>query len=335
MARRGKTTAKRRGRRRRVDAAFYEAFAEEAEGLRGRLPRGVRAVFTDRTIQESGDAVPPAALISIRTQSVIPPAWAPRLAGVLARSTGYDHLQRYRREVRRPLPCGCLPRYCVRAVAEQAALLWMALLRRLPRQLRQFASFHRDGLTGGEGRGRTLTVVGVGNIGHEICRVGRALGMRVLGVDIVRRHRGVRYVAPARGLAEADVIVCAMNLTARNAGYFDRRAWRRVKPGALFVNIARGELAPTADLARALEEGRVGGAGLDVFEEESEVAVAFRSGRSGPAARALRRLARRPDVLLTPHNAFNTSESVRRKTEQAAAEIVRFLRTGAFRWPVP
>lgn len=335
MAQRERTTARKSVRRRRVDVAFYEAFAEEAEGLRGRLPRDVRAAFTDRTVQESGDVTPPAALISIRTQSVIPPAWAPRLSGVLTRSTGYDHLQRYRRQTRRPLPCGYLPRYCARAVAEHAALLWLALLRRLPRQLRQFAAFHRDGLTGGECRGRTLTVVGVGNIGHEICRLGRGLGMRVLGVDRVRRHRDVSYVSPARGLALADVLACAMNLTAANAGYFDRRAWKRVKRGAIFVNIARGELAPTAELARALDEGRLGGAGLDVFEEESEVAAAFRSGRSGPAARALRRLARRPDVLLTPHNAFNTCESVRRKTEQAAAEMVRFLRTGAFRWPVP
>ncbi|MBP7829725.1 MAG: hydroxyacid dehydrogenase [Kiritimatiellae bacterium] len=325
----------KKARQRPADVVFYEAFAEEAAALRALLPRGVRAVLTGRTIQERGDAEPPAALVSIRTQSILPPAWAPRLSGVLTRSTGYDHLRRYRERAGRPLPCGYLPRYCARAVAEHAAMLWLALLRRLPLQLRQFAAFDRDGLTGGECLGRTLTVVGVGNIGREIARVGRGLGLRVRGVDLARRHPEIDYVPPARGLAEADVIVCAMNLTARNAGYFNRAAWRRVRPGALFVNIARGELAPTADLAWALDTGRLAGAGLDVFEDESEVAVAFRTGRAGRAARALRRLARRPNVLLTPHNAFNTAEAVRRKAEQAAAEVARFLRTGAFRWPVP
>lgn len=322
-------------RQRPADVVFYEAFAEEAEALRARLPRGVRAVLTGLTIQESGDAAPPAALVSVRTQSALPPAWAPRLSGVLTRSTGYDHIRLYRERAGRPLPCGYLPRYCARAVAEHAAMLWLALLRRLPLQLRQFAAFDRDGLTGGECLGRTLTVVGVGNIGREIARVGRGLGLRVRGVDLVRCHREIEYVPPARGLAEADVIVCAMNLTAENAAYFNRAAWRRVRPGAVFVNIARGELAPAADLAWALEAGRLGGAGLDVFEDEGEVAVAFRSGRASRAALALRRLARRPDVLLTPHNAFNTAEAVRRKAEQAAAEVTRFLRTGAFRWPVP
>ena len=323
-------------RSRNADVVFYEAFAEEAEALRSRLPAGLRAILTDRTIQEQGEAAPPAALVSLRTQSVLPLAWAPRLAGVLTRSTGYDHVRLYREQAGRPLPCGYLPRYCARAVAEHALLLWLALLRRLPLQLRQFAGFDRDGLTGRECLGRTLTVVGVGNIGREVARVGRGLGMRVLGVDLIRRHPEIAYVSPGNGLSSAEVIVCAMNLTADNRGYFNRRTWRLVRPGTVFVNIARGELAPTADLTWALDRGLLGGAGLDVFEEESEAAGALRGARQrDPAARALLKLARRTDVLLTPHNAFNTTEAVRRKAEQAVEQVTRFLKTGTFRWPVP
>lgn len=322
-----------------TDTFFYECFEEEAEELRRRLPADVTAGWSRDTIQERGDAAPPARLISVRTQSKIPLEWASALAGVLTRSTGHDHLARYREWAGRPVPCGYLPLYCTRAVAEHALLLWLALLRRLPRQLRQFGEFNRDGLTGGECQGRVLAVVGVGNIGGEVARLGTALGMEVLGVDLVRRHTQVTYVEPHEALARADVIVCAMNLTPDNRGYFCRRTWEHVRAGAVFVNIARGELSPTADLAWALDHGRLDGVGLDVFEGESDIAVSLRTGRAQTeptaASCGLLDLARRPNVLLTPHNAFNTEEAVRRKAEQTVRQVVHFLKTGVFLWPVP
>jgi D-lactate dehydrogenase len=124
------------------------------------LPPQISAGYTDATIQEAGHASPPARLVSIRTQSQIPLAWAPELDAILSRSTGYDHLAAYAATTEAPLALGFLPLYCHRAVAEQAMLLWMALLRRLPRQIAQFRTFHRDGITGGECAGRTLVVVG-------------------------------------------------------------------------------------------------------------------------------------------------------------------------------
>ncbi len=111
-----------------MDVFFYEAFAEEAEYLQQYLPSGIAAEFTWKTVQEYGTAEPPAGLISIRTQSVIPLSWAAKLAGILSRSTGYDHLEKYQEQGNYNLPCGYLPAYCSRAVAEQAMLMWMALL---------------------------------------------------------------------------------------------------------------------------------------------------------------------------------------------------------------
>ncbi len=108
-----------------LDVFFYEAFAEEAEALRALLPPRVRAGFTRQTIQEYGQAGPGAGLISIRTQSVIPTAWADRLGAILSRSTGYDHLHAYRRRVGRDLPC-VIWLHCHRAVAEQALLMCSA-----------------------------------------------------------------------------------------------------------------------------------------------------------------------------------------------------------------
>ncbi len=317
---------------------FYEAFAEEADAIRRHLPDDLDAGFDWRTIQEAEHAEPPARVISIRTQSAIPPAWADKLAGILTRSTGYDHIRDYRRETGVCVPAGYLPDYCTRAVAEQAALLWMALLRRLPAQLEQFDTFHRDGLTGTECAGRTLLVVGVGRIGREVVRIGEGLGMRVLGVDIDRKHDDVEYVSIDKGLPLGDVIVCAMNLTDENVGYFDRARLSRATPGLVFVNVTRGELAPTVDLLTLLDAGHLGGIGLDVYECEKDLAVALRAGRAPPEAVAVAatlELSRRENVILTPHNAFNTAEAVERKAAQSVESIIRFSLDGTFPNPVP
>ncbi len=147
-----------------MDVYFYEAFQEEVAALRRYLPAGISAGFSDKTIQETGDWEPDAPLISIRTQSVVPPAWTVKVRGIVSRTTGYDHL------VGQKIPCGYLPHYCSRAVAEQAILLVMALLRKLPQQIAQFPNFHRDGLTGRECAGKRLLVVGVGSIGAEVVK---------------------------------------------------------------------------------------------------------------------------------------------------------------------
>jgi D-lactate dehydrogenase len=342
------------------DVYFYEAFAEETELLRQFMPARVAAEYTSATIQEAGHAAPPARLISTRTQSIIPRAWAASLDGILSRSTGFDHLAAYAASVDQPLGYGYLPLYCHRAVAEQAMLLWMALLRKLPRQLAQFHEFHRDGLTGHECQGRTLVVVGVGNIGHEICVLGRALGMKVIGVDRDPRHADVEYLAVGDALALADVVVCAMDLNPTSRGYFDDAKWRLAKPGALFVNISRGEISPSTALLTALDAGRLGGIAIDVYDHEAELAMALRGStgaavcldaRPSAAEVAERRsailasdafdaevlaaleLARRDNVLCTPHNAFNSYEGVVRKSQHSVEQVVAFLNNGQFVWP--
>jgi len=319
------------------DIFFYEAFEEEAEALRRHLPQSVSAGFHWKTIQECGHARPPARIISIRTQSAIPPGWAPELAGIISRSTGYDHIRTYCATACRPVPSGYLPLYCNRSVAEQALLLWLALMRKLSRQTGQFLTFHRDGITGIECEGKTLAVVGVGNIGHEIVKIGQSLGMTVRGVDIVRRHADVDYVDREQALREADVLVCAMNLTAENDRYFAYDTLKQAKRGVLFINIARGEFSPATDLVRLLDEQHLGGVGLDVYNHENELAVSLREGRQSEdkEVAATLELARRPNAILTPHNAFNTRESVERKAQQAVELLTGYLATGSFKWPVP
>jgi len=310
-----------------MDVFFYEAFEEEARLLREFLKGRADFGLTDRTIQESGHDAPPARLISVRTQSVIPPAWQDRLDGVLSRTTGFDNLKDYVAAIKAPVVCGYLEEYATRAVAEHAVLLMMSLMRRLPKQLVRFRSFNRDGLTGVECEGKNLLVVGVGRIGGEVVRIGSGLGMKVKGVDIVRRHEHVEYVERDEGLAWADAVVCAMNLTQENRGYFSYGLLKKARPGLMFINIARGEHAPLGDILRLIEEGHLGGAGLDVFEDEPVVAAALRSGRpeASDKARAVAALLRHENVILTPHNAFNTAEALRRKVRFSVDEVLYFL----------
>jgi len=316
---------------------FFEAFEEEERALRAFLPATVAASFTDRTIQESGIVAPPCSVISIRTQSIVPQDWAPKIKAILARSTGYDHLQTYRNATGAPIAYGYLPSYCARSVAEHAMLLWMGLMRKLPLQVRHMSRFRRNALTGGECKAKCLLVVGVGNIGCQVARIGEGLDMSVHGVDIVQRYPEIDYVTIDEGLAAADVLVCAMNLTSDNERYFRYQVLRNCKKGLIFVNVARGEFSPAPDLVRLLDEERLGGVGLDVYNSESLIAENLRQSReaSDGETLAVRDLSGRANVILTPHNAFNTSEALRRKAEQSMIQAQCFLEHGKFKWPVP
>jgi D-lactate dehydrogenase len=315
-----------------MDIYFYEAFEEEAEALRRFLGKNISFDLTDKTIQETGHTMPPARLISIRTQSIIPVEWSGTVDGVLSRSTGYDHLKAYLEKIETPLPCGYLEEYATQAVAEHAVLLLMSLFRKLPRQEKQFPRFERDGLTGRECRGKNILVVGVGRIGSEIVRIGQGLGMNVRGVDPVQRLDALEYMKKEEGIAWADAIVCAMNLTKTNRGYFSYGLLKNAKPGTVFVNIARGEHAPTADLLALAQEHHLGGIGLDVYEDEPNVASQLRGGGTSGASEQVLKLLSYPNVLFTPHNAFNTIEAVERKSKFTAEQVEYFLQHGKFIW---
>jgi D-lactate dehydrogenase len=315
-----------------MDVYFYEAFEEEADMIKSLLGNQLSYDLTDKTIQETGHINPPARLISIRTQSIVPIGWAIKLDGILSRSTGYDHLKKYLAAIHTELPCGYLEEYATHAVAEHAILMMMALLRRLPQQMNHFQMFDRNGLTGGECTGKNLLVVGVGRIGSEIAKIGAALGINIRGVDIVQRNSDVHYVGKEEGIAWADVIICAMNLTKENHSYFSYTILKHSKRGTLFINIARGEHAPLSGLLKLLQENHLGGLGLDVFENEPNLAVALRSRRA-PASvetQTLAALLEHPNVLFTPHNAFNTVEAVQRKSQLSVDAVLHFLKNKNF-----
>lgn len=314
------------------DVSFFEAFEEEEIAIKRYLPSSMNAQFYKQTIQEYALVDLPSPIISIRTQSHIPPSW--KCQAIISRSSGYNHLIPYRDSV----ACGYLPLYCNRAVAEQTALLWLTLFRKLPKQIKHFSSFDRDQITGYECKNKKLLVVGVGSIGYEVCLIGKGLGMQVMGVDLCEKFDDIEYVSIAKGMREADVVVSAMNLTEHNYHYFSNKLLRTTKKGVVFINISRGELADIAALLELKKEGHIGGIGLDVYEKESALALALRTQEKKhlvEEAKMVLELQQFENVILTPHNAFNTVESVERKAEQSVRQLMHYLQHKKFLWPIP
>lgn len=328
----------------KFDVVFYEAFEEEETELRKHLPNYKKYYFTWKTIQEAGHANPPAPIISTRTQSKIPLEWREELTAIITRSTGYDHITAYLKAAEIDIPAAYLPDYAGRAVAEQAMLLWTALIRKLPEQQEAVKTFARDGLTGNELVNKTITVAGVGRIGSQIVDIAKGLHMNVLGVDIAPNEElDITYVSMEEGVAKADIFVCALSLTEITHGMLNHDLLKNLPKGAIFVNIARGEISPSEDILQLLREGIIKGIGLDVYDCEKELVGVLRDGEDKGSIEVIEKLNSvaatlelidHPHVITTPHNAFNTEESVERKCLHTAQNFVNFIEKGEFLTPI-
>jgi len=161
-------------------------------------------------------------------------------------------------------------------IAEHTLALMVLLARNVHVALRnqQQRRWDRDvAKTMSDLRGRTLALIGVGNIGQNVARLARAYGMRVVGCRRTDRpsphvDRIYRSSELASMLAEADFLVVAAPLTARTEGLLGPAEFRALKRGAIYVNVSRGGVAQEQALLDALQSGQVGAAGLDVFAAE-------------------------------------------------------------------
>ena len=165
--------------------------------------------------------------------------------------------------------------------------------------------------------GKTLGVVGVGHIGSEVARLGAAFGCRVLANDIRPLDNpiaGVSMVDLDELLRESDVICLNMSLQAGSRHLISDRALGLMKDDAVLVNTSRGAVVDEAALLRALEAGRFFGVGLDVFEEEPL-----------PPDSPLRGIER---VVLTPHEAASSPESLAELRKQVCDATIEWATTG-------
>ena len=197
------------------------------------------------------------------------------------------------------------------SVSEMAIGMMIDLARGISRSVGEYRSGREaEPRMGRQLKGATLGIIGYGAIAQEIAPVALALGMKVLVADPYRRieSSGLRQAELGALLAESDFVLCLAVATEETENLMDAAAFGRMKPGAFFVNVSRGNLVDEAALEAALGSGHLAGAALDV-------------GRA-PDQKPTLRLALRPDVIATPHTAGLTPDAI----EHQAFDTVRQVR---------
>ena len=209
-----------------------------------------------------------------------------------------------------------VPGYSPYAVAEYALAMLQTLNRSLHRAYNRIRenNFSINGLIGFDLRGKTFGIVGTGKIGRVFAELLQGFGVRLLAYDVFPNREAAKalhmeYVSLEKLYAESDVISLHCPLTPDNIHLINADAIARMKQGVYLINTSRGKLVDTAALIAGLKSRKIGGACLDVYEEESDY---FFEDRSGSAIDddILARLLTFPNVLVTSHQAFFTREAM-------------------------
>jgi D-lactate dehydrogenase len=234
---------------------------------------------------------------------------------VALRCTGYNHVDlAAARDLK--LTVTRVPVYSPYAVAEHAVALLLTLNRKTHRAFNRVRewNFSINGLVGFDLHGKTAGIVGTGKIGRIVAQILRGFGMTVLAYDPFPNpewaaQHGVAYVDAVTLAEGSDVVSLHVPLTPETRHIIRAETLEHVKPGALLINVSRGGLIDTTALLDALKSGRLGGVGLDVYEEEEGV---FFEDLSGQMLQddELARLLTFPNVVVTSHQAFLTHEAL-------------------------
>ncbi|MEK7086427.1 MAG: NAD(P)-dependent oxidoreductase [Patescibacteria group bacterium] len=265
----------------------------------------------------------------------------PALKLIATRSTGYDHID-LAAATARGITVVNVPFYGENTVAEFAFALLLALSRRIidaDERVREGA-FSPQGLRGFDLAGKTLGVVGTGHIGAHVIRMAQGFGMKVIGFDAypntdLSHTLNFSYLPLTDLLAQSDIITLHVPYNEHTHHLINKENIGALKKGAYLINTARGAVVETDALVTALQDGTLGGAGLDVLEEEGELddeAVLLTAPH--PNAETLKvtlenhYLIEHPRVIVTPHLAFNTTEAVERILTTTIENIQNF-KTGS------
>lgn len=263
----------------------------------------------------------------------------PKLTLIATRSTGFDHIDLAECR-KRGITVVNVPRYGENTVAEFTFALLLALARKIYpsiKRVKEEGRFCCEGLQGFDLKGKTIGVVGTGNIGVHVVKIAAGFGMKIIAFDAHPQEKlttdfGAKYCTLPELLREADIITLHVPYLPATHHLINRENLKTVKKGAILINTARGGVVETEGLVWALQQGFLGGAALDVLEEEGCVASEVETLlERHPREEQLRTiladhaLMRMPNVIITPHNAFNSIEAIERIVGTTLDNIKSFV----------
>lgn len=309
----------------------------EIEPMRQAFPQ---AVISSQPINEGIDLGDPE-ILAIFIYSKIGPAELgrmPHLKYITTMSTGFDHidLEACRQ---RGITVSNVPAYGEQTVAEHALALLLTLSRNILPSVAQTkqGNFSVEHLRGTDLGGKVAGVIGTGRIGKHMIAMLRGIGMTVIASDpfpdpVAAKNLGFTYADMETVLRTADVVSLHCPAQKDHAHVLTEERLLMMKKDAFLINTARGELIDTQALVRVLGTGHLAGVGLDVLEEEQAikeerqlVSSTFRQQHDLTTMLADHILLAHPRVIITPHNAFNSHESVQRILSTTIENIQAYL----------
>jgi D-lactate dehydrogenase len=263
----------------------------------------------------------------------------PKLKLIVARSTGFDHID-IAAANQRNIPVCTVPSYGANTVAEYTFLLILALSRRILPIIEATRCGEIDpiALQGSDLSGKTLGVIGAGMIGKHTITIGNGFGMKVVAFDPYPNEAAAKdlnftYVTLEELLAQSDVVSLHAPATPENMHLMNHERFEMLKPGAILINTARGSLIDTEALIDALSTGKIGGVGIDVIEGEALIDAdtelhmleSHSIAINAEHAAQIGLLSRLPNVILTAHNAYNSREALSRIQSVTVEDILGFF----------
>lgn len=253
---------------------------------------------------------------------------------IATRSTGFDHIESAYCKKKEIAVCN-VPTYGENTVAEHTFALILSLSRKIHQSyVRALAGdFTISGLKGFDLKGKTIGVVGTGHIGRNVIRIAQGFGMHVIAFDAYPNQKAAeemafKYVSQEELLKTSDIVTLHVPLIAETKHLINTRTLAYMKPTALLINTARGELIDTQALVKAIKAKKLGGAGLDVIEGEGaikEEQQVFQAEKGKKKLSITHELIRNENVVYTPHIAFYSEEALGRILATTLDNIESFI----------
>lgn len=227
------------------------------------------------------------------------------------------------------IPVVRVPAYSPYAVAEHAVALLLTLNRRTHKaflRTRDF-NFSLNGLTGFDLHGKTVGVIGTGKIGTVFIDICRGFGLKIIAYDVSKKQNNIEYVSLDELFERSDIISLHCPLSKDTHHIINENSISKMKKNCFIINTSRGALIDSEDLLEALLNERIGGACLDVYEEESEL---FYEDKSETIIKdnVLSRLICLPNVIVTSHQGFLTREALMNIASTTLENIDSYLNKG-------